>query len=175
VSPAVATPRSFRLAGVVLALGLCTTGAACKKSHGSADRALLELRPVLAASPPPCATKAPPKGQLLLPRSADGKVAECLQLDKPIVDATDVRSATVGDTPAGESALSVVIGAVGSTNLDGYAQRNQGKRLAIVTRGRLVSAPVLQFTSFAGRVQVTGLSKADTQDLFQRLNKLIKG
>jgi preprotein translocase subunit SecD len=69
----------------------------------------------------------------------------------------------------------VVLGAVGGTNLDGYAERNQGKRLAIVTRGRLVSAPVLQFTSFAGRVQVTGLSRDDTQDLFERLNKLIKG
>jgi len=163
------TPRSFRLAAALLALALGSTGAACKKSD-SADRALLGLRPVLASKPPPCATKAPKKGQLVLPKSSDGKVAECLELDKPIVDAKDVRSATVAETPAGEPALSVVLGAVGSGNLDGYAQR-----LGIVTRGRLVSAPVLQFTSFAGRIQVTGLSKPETDDLFQRLNKLIKG
>ena len=40
--------------------------------------------------------------------------------------------------------------------------------------GKLVSAPVVNFTSFAGRVQVTGLSKEKTDDLFRRLNKLIK-
>jgi len=174
MSRPVTTPRSFRLAAALLALALGSTGAACKKSD-SADRALLGLRPVLASKPPPCATKAPKKGQLVLPKSSDGKVAECLELDKPIVDAKDVRSATVAETPAGEPALSVVLGAVGSGNLDGYAQRHQGQRLGIVTRGRLVSAPVLQFTSFAGRIQVTGLSKPETDDLFQRLNKLIKG
>ena len=99
---------------------------------------------------------------------------ECLQLGPPIVDATDVRSATEAEAPSGEPALSVVLGGVGGANLDGYAQRNQGQRLAIVTRGDLVSAPVLQFTSFAGRIQVTGLSKEKTDDLFQRLNKLIR-
>ena len=166
--------RARRVAAcAVLAFGLCATSAGCKKG-GSGDKALLELRPVLASSPPPCATKAPKSGQLALGKTEDGKVTECLQLDKPIIDATDARSATVADTPAGEPALSVVLGAIGSANLDGYAQRNQGKRLAIVTRGRLVSAPVLQFTSFAGRIQVTGLSKADTDDLFRRLNKLIR-
>jgi preprotein translocase subunit SecD len=157
-----------------LALGLCGTAAGCKKG-GDADRALLELRPVVTSNPPPCASKAPKAGQLVLGKTADGKVSECLVLDKPILDAKDVRSATVAETPAGEPALSVVLGAVGSANLDGYAQRHQGGRLAIVTRGRLVSAPVLQFTSFDGRIQVTGLSKGDTNDLFQRLNKLIKG
>jgi len=169
------TLRRTRLIAAVLALGIGATGAGCKKGGGSADKALLELRPVLQSSPPPCPTKAPKHVQLVLPKNGDdGKVAECLQLDKPLVDATDVRSATVADTPAGEPALSVVLGAIGSANLDGYAERNQGKRLAIVTRGRLVSAPVLQFTSFAGRIQVTGLSKADTDDLFQRFKKMIK-
>ena len=172
--PPLTTTRPARLAAAVLALGLGVTGAACKHGRGSAEKALLELRPVLASNPPPCAAKAPKSGQLVLLKTSEGQPGECLQLDKPLVDATDVRSATVAETPAREPALSVVLGAVGSANLDGYAQRNQGKRLAIVTRGRLVSAPVLQFTSFAGRIQVTGLSKADTDDLFGRLNKLIK-
>ena len=167
--------RSWRFGVALFALGLCGAGVACRKDGDSADRALLELRPVLAANPPPCAPKAAAKGQLVLAHSSEGKVTECLVVDKPIVDATDARSATEADTPAGDPALSVVLGAVGSANLDGYAERNQGKRLAIVTRGRLVSAPVLQFTSFAGRIQVTGLSKADTDDLFHRINKLIKG
>jgi preprotein translocase subunit SecD len=162
-----------RLAGVLVALALCAAPA-CSKDGDQADRALLELRPVVAANPPPCPSKASKKEELVLPRTADGKVAECLQLAEPIIDAKDVRSATVGETPAKEPALSVVLGGTGSAELDGFAQRNQGERLAIVTEGQLVSAPVLRFSSFAGRVQVTGLSKEKTDELFRRLNKLIK-
>lgn len=162
-----------RLTGALLALGLCTVPA-CNKDGGKADRALLELRPVVATNPPPCPKKAPKKEELVLPLTADGKVAECLQLARPIVDAKDVRSATVAETPAKEPALSVVLGGVGSANLDGFAQRNQGQRLAIVTDGQLVNAPVVRFSSFAGRIQVTGLSKEKTDELFRRLNDLIK-
>ena len=162
-----------RLAAALLALGLCTTGPACDKGGTSDEQSLLELRPVLAANPPPCPTKAPKKGELVLPRNADGKVAECLELGQPIVDAGDVRSATGGPDPGRRA------GAVGrarrgrSANLDGFAQRNLGKRLAIVADGNLVSAPTVQYTSFAGRVQVTGLPKEKTDDLFRRLNELI--
>jgi preprotein translocase subunit SecD len=163
-----------RPAAVLTLVGLCVSAAACGKSSDSAERSLLELRPVLASNPPPCPSKAPKKGELVRPRATDGTVTECLDLGPPIVDARDVRSATVAETPAREPALSVVLGGVGSANLDGYAQRNQGKRLAIVAQGELVSAPVLQFTSFAGRIQVTGLSKEKTEDLFHRLNKLLQ-
>jgi preprotein translocase subunit SecD len=161
----------------LLALLLCIAGLACDKGDDSGERSLLELRPVLAATAPPCpAAKAPKKDEpVVLPlMSPDGKVAECLELGRTIVDADDVRSATVGDTAGGSPALSVVLGGVGSANLDGYAQRNQGQRLAIVVDGNLVNAPTVRFTSFAGRVQVTGLSKEKTDDLFRRLNKLIK-
>lgn len=168
------TPRSRRLAAALVALGLGTAGAACNNDDDSAERSPLELRPVLAANPPPCPTKPPKKDGLVLPRTTDGNVAECLELGRAIVDAEDVRSATVAKTPAEEPALSIVLGRVGSANLDGFAQRNQGKRLAIVADGNLVSAPVVQFTSFAGRIQVTGLSKEKTDDLFRRLNKVIQ-
>jgi preprotein translocase subunit SecD len=171
MTPLLGLPRRF--VAVLLALGLCVAGVACKKS-GDSPRSLLELRPVLASNPPPCATKAPKKGELVLPKTTDGKLAECLELGKPIIDAKDVRSATVAETPAGEPALSVVLGGVGSANLDGFAQRNQGKRLAIVADGNLVSAPAVQFAHFAGRIQVTGLSKEKTDDLFRRLNKIIQ-
>ena len=164
-----------RLFTAAVALCLCVVGAACNKGNGeAADQSLFELRPVVTANPPPCPAKPSAKGLLLLPRTADGKIAECLELGGAIVTAKDVRSATVGETPAKEPALSVVLGATGSTNLDAFAQRSQGKRLAIVADGTLVSAPVVQFSSFAGRVQVTGLSKEKTDDLFRRLNKMIK-
>ena len=160
-----------RLAAALLALGVGVTAAGCNKNDD--EGSLLELRPVVSANPAPCPSKAPRKDEVVLPLTADGRT-ECLELAKPIVDAEDVRSATVGETPSKEPALSVVLGGIGSADLDGFAQRNQGQRLAIVADGALVSAPVVQFTSFAGRVQVTGLSKEKTDDLFRRLNKLIK-
>ena len=163
--------RRLRLPVALLALGLCAAGAACN-DDGNSEASLVELRPVLAANPPPCPTKAP-KNELVLPKTTDGK-QECLELGKPIVDAEDVRSASVGETASKEPALSIVLGKVGGTNLDGFAKANQGKRLAILADGELVSAPVLNLSSFAGRVQVTGLSKEKTDDLFRRLNKVIK-
>ena len=166
---------AWRSTPVLLAITLVAAAAGCGNddSSSSGDRSLLELRPVVSANPAPCAPKAPEKGQTVLPLTANGKT-ECLVLGRAIVDANDVRSATVAETPAKEPALSVVLGATGSANLDGFAQRNQGQRLAIVADRMLVSAPVLQFTSFAGRIQVTGLSKEKTDDLFRRLNKVIK-
>jgi preprotein translocase subunit SecD len=163
--------RRRRLPATLLALGLCAAGAACG-DDGDSEASLLELRPVLAATPPPCPTKAP-KNELVLPKTTDGK-EECLELGKPIVDAEDARSASVGETTAKEPALSVVLGKVGSANLDGFAKANQGKRLAILADGELVSAPVLTLSSFAGRIQVTGLSREKTDDLFRRLSEVIK-
>ena len=156
----------------LLALALGGLGAACN-DEGADEARLLELRPVLAASAPPCPPKAPKNTELVLPKTTDGK-EECLELGKAIVDAEDVRSATVAATPSREPALSVVLGRVGSANLDRHAQANQGKRLAILANGQLVSAPVLNFSSFAGRIQVTGLSKEKTDELFRRLNEIIK-
>jgi preprotein translocase subunit SecD len=158
----------------LLALALVVTGAACDEGDDSGERGLLELRPVLAANPPPCPTEPPKDSGLMRPLDADGSVAECLELGEPIIDADDVRSATVATTPAGAPALSVILGSVGSANLDGFAERNQGKRLAILTDGEVVSAPEVRFRSFAGRIQVTGLSQEKTDDLFRRLNKVIK-
>lgn len=165
------TNRRRRLHVALLALGLSAAGAACS-DDGDSEASLVELRPVLAANPPPCPTKAP-KNELVLPKTTDGK-QECLELGKPIVDAEDVRSASVGETASKEPALSIVLGKVGGANLDGFAEANQGKRLAILADGELVSAPVVNRSSFAGRVQVTGLSKEKTDDLFRRLNKVIK-
>ena len=160
----------------LLALLLCVAGLACGGGDDSGDRSLLELRPVLTAPAPPCPAEPAKEDEVVvLPlTSPDGKVSECLELGRAIVDATDVRSASVGNTPAGGPALSVVLGQTGSANLDGFAERNQGKRLAILVDGNVVSAPEVRFPSFAGRVQVTGLPQEKTDDLFRRLNKLIK-
>lgn len=159
-------------AAVALAAGLVAAGTACG-GDGDTDRRLLELRPVVSSTEQPCGEEEPEEGGVVLTLEAGGK-AECLQLARPIVDAKDVRSATVAETPSKEPALSVVLGAAGSADLDGFAQRNQGKRLAIVADGEVVTAPVVRGTSFAGRIQVTGLSKEKTDNLFRRLDQLIR-
>jgi preprotein translocase subunit SecD len=178
VGPGATRPTKSRLA--VLALAVVTLiGAAGCGGHGkgktSESQRLLELRPVLDSTPPPCPSAAPQKGELLVPESRDGKELACLRLDEPIIDARDVRSATMADTQSGEPAVSVVLGQIGSANLDAFAKTHQGKRLAIVVSGGLVNAPTLpeQFFSFAGRVQVTGLAKDKSTDLFNQLNKLV--
>jgi len=166
-----------RLNAVLLAAGLCATGTGCSDNDDdSADRRLLELRPVVSSTEGPCAEAILDRdrndGEVRLPVAADGR-DECLHLARAIVDAKDVRSATVGETPSKQPALSVVLGAAGSADLDGFAERNMGKRLAIVADGDVVSAPAVRSTSFAGRIQVTGLSKEKTDELFRRLDKLI--
>jgi preprotein translocase subunit SecD len=158
---------------MVLAVGVVAAGTGC--GNDDSDSGILELRPVVSANPPPCPSKAKEKDAIVRPLNVDGKVAECLELGRPIVNAKDARSATVGETPAKEAALSVVLGGTGSASLDGFAQRNQGQRLAIMVDDAVVTAPVVQFTSFAGRIQVTGLSKEKTDDLFRRLNDVING
>lgn len=163
--------RRLRAALLLPVFGLAAV--ACG-GDDSKDRALLELRPVLAANPPPCPDEAPDGDRLVRPLSTDGKVTECLELGPPIVDARDVRSATMGDTTGGLPAISVVLGNTGSTNLDEFAARNEGQRLAILTEGDVVNAPVIRFKSFAGRVQVTGLPKERTDDLFRRLDEFVE-
>ena len=159
-----------RTLAALLTLGLAA-GAACGGDDDSSDASVLELRPVLETSAAPCDSKDDDAFEL---KKADGSGSECLQLGKPIVDADDVRSATVGETISKEPSIAIVLGSVGGANLDQHAAANQGKRLAIVAGGKLVSAPVLTFSSFAGRIQVTGLSKDETDAFFAKLNDVIK-
>ena len=153
---------------------VCAAGAACGKDKKNSENSLLELRPVLSSSAPPCPAKAPKKSELVVPKTTDGKVDECLELGPAIIDAKDVRSATEGETTSKEPTIFIVLGGVGGANLDGFAQRNLGKRLAIMADGQLVNAPEVRYSSFAGRIQITGLSKEKTDDLFRRLDALIK-
>ncbi|HVW31888.1 MAG TPA: hypothetical protein VHL53_05055 [Acidimicrobiia bacterium] len=164
-----AQPRALT---ALLIIGLCGTGLACHKG-AEKDAAMIELRPVVASNPGPCPKKAPHKDEIVRPLTTDNKT-ECLELGKPIVDAKDVRSATTAQDPSGAPALSLVLGSVGGANLDGFAGRNLGKRLAILADGAVVNAPTVNYSSFAGRIQVSGLSGDKTADLFRRLNEMIK-
>lgn len=162
-----------RLAGLavisLLVLGACGDDGV---GPGRQAAAVFALRPVVDESPPPCPEKATGKDLRIAAERKDGKVAACLTLGPAIVDASDVRSAALGDLPEnGGKAVSIVLGRTGATNLDSFAARRLGKRLAILANDRFVRAPVVQSPSFAGRIEVVGLPDDDAARFFEKLRK----
>lgn len=153
---------------------LLVLAVACGGDDDGGTAGLLQLRPVLDSTSPPCEEGSAEGGELVAAEQKDGEVVACLRLAEPIVDATDVRSATLDEGPAGRPAVNAVLGRTGSADLDRFAERSQGKRLAIVVNGELVNAPTIQFPSFAGRIQVAGLPEAQTTDLFEQLQELTR-
>ena len=158
------------LAATLLLLAACGEG-----DSGGGPAAVFALRPVIEESAPPCPDEAPERDLDIAAERKDGEVAACLTLGPPIVDASDVRSAALGDLPEdGGKAVSIVLGRTGATNLDSFAARALGKRLAILAEGRLVRAPVVRSPSFAGRIEVVGLSDDDATALFRKLRQYEK-
>lgn len=162
----------------------CVLAAGCGGDGGSGGGEttgkaahIFALRPVIGESPPPCPEEAEAAdgdggGPIdVVPETGPEGARACLTLGRPLVDASDVRSASVGDLPSGGKAVSIVLGRVGAANLDQFAARSPGKRLAILVKDRLVKAPVVQNRSFAGRIEVVGLSDADATALFEDLRR----
>ena len=147
---------------VVALLGGC--GGDGKESEAGKEAHLLELRPVLASEAPPCPAAKEKDGVILLPETRDGKTLACLRLGPAVVDETDVRSAGIGQTPGGP-AVSVILGRTGSTNLDNFAARNLGQRMAIVVRGKVLRAPTIQSAKFIGRLELIGLTQDEATSL----------
>lgn len=162
---------------VLVALALLVSGA-CDGDGGGDEKAgpgeaaaVFALRPVIDESAPPCPKDAPQKDVDVVPERREGKVSACLSLGPPIVDASDVRTASLGDLEGGGKAVGIALGRTGATNLDGFAARSQGKRLAIMVKGKLVKAPAVRSPSFAGRIEVVGLPDAEATALFEDLRK----
>jgi preprotein translocase subunit SecD len=98
-------------------------------------------------------------------------VASCLSVGPAIVDAADVRSASLGDLEGGGKSVSIVLGRNGATNLDAFAARSMGKRIAIVVDEKLVRAPTVQSARFYGRIEVVGLPDGQATALFEDLRR----
>lgn len=161
--------RAWVAAGVLVALaatGACGDG---DNEGGAATPTAFALRPVLATSEPPCPDDSATEGADVLPEIKDGKTEACLQLGPAIVETADVQSAALGRHLGGVS-VSVVLGRTGSANLDDFAARSVGKRLAIVVHGKVVRAPAVQTKSFLGRVEVVGLSEDEAEQLLAELD-----
>lgn len=146
---------------------------ACGDDSGGPDgaAAVFALRPVLEESAPPCPEQDPGEGVDVMPERRDGKVVACLTLGPAIVDAADVRSASLGDLESGDKSVGIVLGRTGSVNLDSFAARSIGKRLALMINGRVHRAPNVQSATFYGRIEVVGLPDDEATALFEDLRQ----
>lgn len=162
---------------VILIVGACGGGGEGGGGNEAAEprgpAAIFALRPVVDESEPPCEGGSGSGEEVdVVPETRDGAAAACLALGPPIVDAADVRTATLGTVASGGQAVSIVLGRTGAANLDDFATRSQGRRLAIMVHGRLVKAPTIRVPYFAGRVEVVGLPDDEATALFEELEVL---
>jgi len=160
-----------RLGAVALAVSVVLTACSSDKKASDSGR-FLSLRPVLDTSAPPCPAGSSGNAEPVLPLVKDGKAAECLRLGSPVVDDRDVRTASYSyNLDQAQPEVGIVLGSTGAANLDDFAAGHMGQRLAVVYKGKLATAPVIRTSSFVGRIVVTGLSKAEAEDLFNRLKQ----
>jgi len=102
---------------------------------------------------------------------SSGESALELHLVKePIITNSQIASAEIDDNQP--SVVMVTLTEEGEKRFDDGIKDMQGKQIAIVVNGRVVSAPVLQATSFGRILQISGnLSAAEAGDLANQLNK----
>jgi preprotein translocase subunit SecD len=161
--------RALLVAIALLVAGACGGDGDGDSADPTRPAAVFALRPVIEESAPPCPKDAPQEDVDIVAERRDGKVSACLSLGPAIVDAADVRTASLGDLENGGKAVGIALGRTGAANLDGFAARSQGKRLAIVVKNKLVRAPVIQSPTFAGRIEVVGLPVDEATALFEDL------
>jgi preprotein translocase subunit SecD len=160
---------------VLVALALLLSGACDGDGEGDEKAgpgeaaAVFALRPVIDESAPPCPKEAAEKDVDVVAERRDGKVSACLSLGPAIVDASDVRTASLGDLEGGGKSVGIALGRTGAANLDAFAARSQGKRLAIMVKGELVRAPAVRSPTFAGRIEIPGLPDDEATALFEEL------
>ncbi len=163
------TRLPFLLMVAVLAAGAC--GGDDEPAAADRPAAVFALRPVVDESQPPCPKETSSPDVDVLAERQDGKVASCLSVGPAIVDAADVRSASLGDLEGGGKSVSIVLGRNGAANLDAFAARSMGKRIAIVVDEKLVRAPTVQSARFYGRIEVVGLPDGQATTLFEELRR----
>jgi hypothetical protein len=130
------------------------------------DPELLTIHPVLQEAPPPCGALTAGTDEVVVADPSDGAPSSCLRLGPAAIDATAIENAEIVATGSADRFdVAVQLDADGSRVLDELAQERLGERLALLVRGRLVSAPTIQATEFAGAVGVSNLTRDEAVDL----------
>lgn len=102
---------------------------------------------------------------------SSGETVQELHLVKdPIIDHSHIESAKIDDD--GKNIVLVTLTEEGQKAFEDGIKNLQGKQIAIVVDGEVVSAPVLQSTSFGRILHISGnLSPAEASALARSLNK----
>jgi hypothetical protein len=130
------------------------------------DAELLTIHPVLGELPPPCADATVEPGQLVVGDTDVEPPTSCLVLGPAAIDATAIAEAELVATEAPDRfGVAVSFDATGTQQMNELAQEQWGERIAMLFRGRFVSAPTIEQPSFAGDVLVADLTEAEAVEL----------
>lgn len=90
----------------------------------------------------------------------DGKITGCLVLGPPEIDARALRTVVVQEG-ASETNLDIAVrlNAQGTERFTNLAGRSLGRRLAIVSEGRLLAAPIVESVSTEGRFIISDIPR----------------
>jgi preprotein translocase subunit SecD len=112
----------------------------------------------------------------VLTKQADGALAAKFDGDdlwlspEVVVSDSDVEQSSVAPQEQ-EFSILLRLGKRGAKRFDEFAEAHLGDRIAILVRGKVVSAPVVREKKFGGTIQITGsFSKEEALALMSALN-----
>ncbi len=160
------------LACALLAIALLAACGGNERGQVEASRLpaeLLTIHPVLGELPSPCSSPSP-DGHLVAGPAEDGKITGCLVLGPPEIDARALRTVVVQEASS-ETTLDIAVrlNAQSTDRFTNLAGRSIGRRLAIVTEGRLLAAPIVESISTEGRFIISGIPRERAVELVRRL------
>ncbi len=111
-------------------------------------------------------------GSELLPPFSEGPHAQTLPVLRNVVlSGEDVESAGISDFQTNQQTFDIVLTLPGAQKFATVTAQNIGRQLAIVWRGKVVSAPIIQTPITGGRVSLVGnFTDAEARELLIILN-----
>jgi hypothetical protein len=162
--------RGFALLVLVfgLLLACCGDGEQGIVKATKLDPELLTIHPVLSETPPPCSS--PTSAGNVVLKVEKGKPDTCLALGASELTARDLRKVVLQEAiSGGEVEVALELNEAGTERFSRLAAKSVGRRLAILTKGTLLSAPVVQSPDMEGRIIISGISRDAAADLVRQL------
>lgn len=163
--------RGFALLVLVfgLLLACCGDGEQGIVKASKLEPELLTIHPVLSETAPPCSSPTP-SGNVVVLKVEKGKPHRCLALGASELTARDLRKVVLQEAFSGsEVEVALELNEPGTERFSSLAAKYVGQRLAILTKGTLLSAPVVQSPDMEGRIIISGISRDVAVDLVQQL------